>query len=165
MHKDGGFTLIELVITLVVSSVIFAALSAGLAHIVRDFTVARCVSERMAEVDAGLSILERFLRKSSGNEPFVFDPKSGVLKSADGVTLLTDVSAFDYRPAVTVELDLDHAKETLTYFNFKGKNRDKNRDVALDKSEVTLRKATIKMRLAEDFEPLEMTVAVPGDGP
>lgn len=160
MHKDGGFTLIELVITLVVSSVIFAALSAGLAHIVRDFTVARGVSERMAEVDAGLSILERFLRKSSGNEPFVFDPKSGVLKSADGVTLLTDVSAFDYRPAVTVELDLDHAQETLTYFNFKGKN-----NVALDKSEVTLRKATIKMRLAEDFEPLEMTVAVPGDGP
>ena len=161
MHKDGGFTLIELVITLVVSSVIFAALSAGLAHIVRDFTVARGVSERMAEVDAGLSILERFLRKSSGNDPFVFDSKSGVLKSADGVTLLTDVSAFEYRPAVTVALDLDDVQDTLTYFNFKGKNRD----VALDKSEVTLRKATIKMRLAEDFEPLEMTVAVPGDGP
>lgn len=157
MRRDHGFTLIELVMTMVIFGVITAALSAGLAHIVRDFTVARGATERMFEVDAGLSLLERAMRRATSTSDVWFDAESASVKASDGAVLLTGVSEFNVEPvnpSISASSSSEGAKNALKEFNLQ--------DTAIADTTLRLWKATVKVRFAEGFEPVEFTVTVPG---
>lgn len=158
MRKEHGFTLIEIVMTMVIFGVITAALSAGLAHVVRDFTVARGATERMFEVDAGLSLLERAMRRATSLSDVSFDGDASCVKAANGAVLLTGVSGFVSEVSEsTPHPDAEAAKQTqqtLRKFNLE--------DTEIAETSVRLWKARVKVRFAEGFDPVEFTVTVPG---
>lgn len=155
MRRDHGFTLIELVMTMVIFGVITAALSAGLAHIVRDFTVARGATERMFEVDAGLSLLERTMRRATSTSDVSFDAESASVKASGGAVLLTGVSSFTEELVETsISASSEGAQNALREFNLQ--------DTAIADTTIRLWRATVKVGFAEGFEPVEFTVTVPG---
>lgn len=158
MRKNHGFTLIELVMTLVIFGVITAALSAGLAHIVRDFTVARGATERLFEVDAGLSLLERAMRKASKTSDIAFDSETvsvKTLKTSERTVLLTGVSSFDLqKKKYTLSGSAEGLQSTLSDFNLQ--------TTTIPQKHIRVWQASVKVRFAEGFEPVEFTVTVPG---
>lgn len=159
MRKNHGFTLIELVMTLVIFGVITAALSAGLAHIVRDFTVARGATERLFEVDAGLSLLERAMRKASNTSDIAFDREpdreTGFVKTSEGTVLLTGVRSFALEEKqYTLSGSAEGLQSTLSGFNLQ--------TTTIPEKDIRVWQASVKVRFAEGFEPVEINVTVPG---